>query len=222
MPASRPARSTPASPRTSSPPSGPNTPRSTPSTTRKARPDPSGCALAIGEGSHLRLLDERDAPELHALIEANRERLSEWLPWAAAQDPEDTRAFIAGAREQVARNDGFQVAIVRRARITGVIGHVSVDWGNRAAGIGYWLGEEFEGEGTMTAAVRALTGHALVEWQLNRVEIRVATGNRRSRAVPERLGFREEGTLRRAQRIGNRYVDTVVYSMLAEDSSGRS
>jgi ribosomal-protein-serine acetyltransferase len=114
------------------------------------------------------------------------------------------------------------VAIVRGGRIAGVIGYVSVDWSNRAAGIGYWLGEEFEGEGTMTAAVRALTGHALVEWELNRVEIRVATGNRRSRAIPERLGFREEGTLRGAQRIGDRYVDTVVYSMLPGDSPAAS
>jgi ribosomal-protein-serine acetyltransferase len=114
------------------------------------------------------------------------------------------------------------VAVVRGGRIAGVIGYISVDWGNRATGVGYWLGEEYEGEGTMTAAARALTVHALVEWGLSRVEIRVATGNRRSRAIPERLGFREEGTLRKAQRIGDRYVDLAVYSMLAEDWPGRS
>ena len=38
----------------------------------------------------------------------------------------------------------------------------------------------------MTAAVRLLVDHALTVWQLNRVEIIVATGNRRSRAIPER------------------------------------
>jgi ribosomal-protein-serine acetyltransferase len=176
-----------------------------------------GCALETGEGSRLRLFDERDAPELHALIELNRERLSEWLPWAAAQSPEDTSAFIAGTRKQVASNDGFQTAIVRGGRIAGVVGYVWVDWDNRATGIGYWLGEEFEGEGTMTAAVRALAEHALAAWELNRVEIRVASGNRRSRAIPERLGFREEGTLRKAQRIGDRHVDLAVYSMLSDE-----
>ena len=49
----------------------------------------------------------------------------------------------------------------------------------------------------MTAAVRLLADHALTVWQLNRVEIHVVTENRRSRAIPERLGFREEGMLRR-------------------------
>jgi ribosomal-protein-serine acetyltransferase len=96
-------------------------------------------------------------------------------------------------------------------------GYVSVDWGHRSTCIGYWLGQEFQGKGTMTEAVRVLTDHALVEWDLNRVEIRVATENRRSRAIPERLGFREEGILRQAERVGARYVDAVVYSMLAAD-----
>ena len=72
----------------------------------------------------------------------------------------------------------------------------------------------------MTAAVRALTDHALRAWELNRVEIGVASENRHSRAIPERLGFREEGTVRQAQRVGDRYLDLVVYGMLAEDWTG--
>jgi len=47
------------------------------------------------------------------------------------------------------------------------------------------------------------------------VEIRAATGNRRSRAIPERLGFAAEGTLRAAERLGERRLDHVVYAMLA-------
>jgi ribosomal-protein-serine acetyltransferase len=104
--------------------------------------------------------------------------------------------------------------------MAGVIGYISVGWSNRATSLGYWLAEELQGEGTMTAAVRVLTDHALAEWDLNRVEIRAASGNRRSRAIPERLRFRAEGTLRQAERVGDRYVDSVVYSMLAEDWTG--
>ena len=55
---------------------------------------------------------------------------------------------------------------------------------------------------------------------LNRVEIRAAPENRRSRAIPERLGFTEEGTLRQAERVGERYLDSAVYAMLAEDWKG--
>jgi ribosomal-protein-serine acetyltransferase len=120
----------------------------------------------------------------------------------------------------VARNDGFQAAVVQGGRIAGMIGYVSVDWDRRVTGIGYWLGAEFQGQGTTTAAVRLLTGHALVKWDLNRVEIRAASENRRSRAIPERLDFREEGILPDAEIVGGRRLDRVTYSMLAADWTG--
>jgi ribosomal-protein-serine acetyltransferase len=49
------------------------------------------------------------------------------------------------------------------------------------------------------------------------VEVRAAPGNRRSRAIPERLGFRQEGILRDAEWLYDHYVDLVVYAMLADD-----
>ena len=160
------------------------------------------------------MLEEPDAEELHALIEANRDYLARWLSWAATQTFDDTLAFIRRARQQLAANDGFQASIVRDDEIVGVIGYHGVDWRGRSTSIGYWLGEAHQGHGTMTEAVRALTEHALSVWELNRVEIRAAAENRRSRKIPERLGFREEGTLRGAERIGDRYLDCVVYSMI--------
>lgn len=92
-----------------------------------------------------------------------------------------------------------------------------VDWGNRSTRVGYWLDEGHQGRVTMTAAVQLLVDHALRAWELNRVEIIVATENHRSRAIPERLGFRTEGTLRQFQLVGGRYLDCVSYSMLAAE-----
>lgn len=178
-----------------------------------------GAQLQIADDSYRRLLEEADARELHALIEANRARLARWLPWAASQTFEDTLDFIRGTRSQARENEGFQAAIVTDKGIAGVIGYVSVDWGNRSTRIGYWLDEGQQGKGTMTAAVRLLVDRALTVWRLNRVEIVVATGNRRSRAIPERLGFREEGTLRQFQLVDGRYLDCVSYSTLTADRS---
>jgi ribosomal-protein-serine acetyltransferase len=163
------------------------------------------------------LLEEEDAAELHGLIDANRAYLGRWLPWAAGQTQEDTLGFIRGTRAQLDANDGFQTAIVLGENLAGVIGYVDVDWGNRSTRIGYWLDEERQGGGIMTAAARLLVDHALTVWELNRVEILVAVENRRSRAIPERLGFQEEGTLRQYQLVGGRYLDCVSYSMLAAD-----
>lgn len=155
--------------------------------------------------------------ELHELIEANRVHLARWLPWAAGQTFDDTLDFIRRTRAQLTGNGGFQAAIVIEGAIVGVIGYHAVDWGNRSTRVGYWLDEGQQGRGTMTAAVRLLVDHALTVWQLNRVEILVATENRRSRAIPERLGFHQEGTLRQFQLVGGRYLDCASYSMLMAD-----
>lgn len=172
--------------------------------------------LQIAEDAYLRLLEETDARELHELIEANRTYLARWLPWAASQTFDDTLGFIRRTRSQLTDNDGFQVAVVLEEGTIGVIGYHGVDWANRSTRIGYWLDEGHQGRGTMTAAVRLLVDHALSVWRLNRVEIRVAAENRRSRAIPERLGFHQEGILRQAELIDGRYLDSIVYSMLAE------
>jgi len=172
----------------------------------------------LRSGAHLRLLEESDADELYALMDRNRAHLERWMPWVpATRSPEDSLAFIRTTRRQIADNDGLSLAIVRDGAIAGTAGFHAVDWANRSTTIGYWLSADEQGRGTMTEAVRALVDHAFGGWGLERVVIEAAVANARSRAVPERLGFREEGVRRRAERVGDRYVDLVVYAMLAAD-----
>ena len=174
-------------------------------------------SLRIDEHRCLRLLEETDANELYAVVGANREFLAQWMPWPASQTLEGTLEFIRRGRKQLADNQGFHLAIVDDGRIVGVVGFHHLDWENRSTSVGYWIAESSQRRGTVTQAVRALTDHALRTWKLNRVEIRAAIGNVRSRAIPARLGFKEEGVLRQVERIGDRYVDHVVYAMLAAD-----
>jgi ribosomal-protein-serine acetyltransferase len=139
------------------------------------------------------------------------------MPWAAKQSHADTVGFIRNTEKQLAENDGFQVAVTYEESIIGMVVYHGVDWGNRSTSIGYWLAEAHQGKGTMTMAVGALTEHAVSVWKLNRIEIRVAVENSRSRAIPERLGFRQEGILRAAEQVEDRYLDLVPYAMLASD-----
>jgi ribosomal-protein-serine acetyltransferase len=162
----------------------------------------------------VRPLETEDAAELQALIERNREHLARWLPWAAGQDLDGTERFLAEAEEQFARHDGFQAAIEPEGEIIGVVGFHSIDWINRHTSLGYWLAVDAQGKGTMTKTVRALVDYVFYEWELHRLEIQCAPENRRSRAIPERLGFREEATLREAELVGGSYLDSVVYGLL--------
>jgi ribosomal-protein-serine acetyltransferase len=173
-------------------------------------------------GYALRLLEEADADELFGVIDANREHLARWMPWVASEnEPADVLPFIRATRRQIADNDGLQTAIVAPdGRIVGTVGVHNVDWMNRKSSIGYWLARDEQGRGTMTEAVRAYVDHAFTTWKLNRIAIQAAVENARSRAIPERLGFREEGILRGVERIGDRTLDGVVYAMLAADWPG--
>jgi ribosomal-protein-serine acetyltransferase len=170
-------------------------------------------------GYALRLLEEADADELFAVIDANREQLATWMPWARRdRAPEDTLPFIRATRRQIADNDGLQTTIVDPGgAIVGMVGMHRVDWANGRTSVGYWLARDAQGRGVMTEAVRAYVDYAFGTLGLHRVVIEAAVENARSRAIPERLGFREEGVLREVERVGERMLDHVVYAMLAAD-----
>jgi ribosomal-protein-serine acetyltransferase len=172
--------------------------------------------LALGEGRCLRPLEEADADELHQLIERNRPRLAKWIAWAREQTLEGTIAFIGRARAKELEDSGLSRAIVDDRRLVGVVG-ITVDEANRSAEIGYWLDEAASGKGTATAAVAEIVDFGFDRWQLMRVEIRADVENRPSCAVAERLGFRFEGVMRQAYRVGERYSDDALYSMLSSD-----
>lgn len=170
----------------------------------------------------LRLVRERDARAIFALTDANRAYLRQWLPWVdGTRTAEDTRAFILRSLDELRRNDGFQTTIRYRSEMVGLIGYLYFDWTNKRTEIGYWLAEPSQGRGIMTRATRALVDYAFGSLGMNRVEIRVATENAKSRGIPERLGFLPEGTLREFAWLNGRFVDVVVYGRLRNDAPRR-
>ncbi len=172
----------------------------------------------IDDEVELRLLENRHAEMLFALVDANRERLRSWLPWVdGTHTVDDTRAFIKSALKKYAENDGFATGIWYQGRLAGVIDYHSWDFGNRGTEIGYWLAEEFTGKGIMTQTVKTFVDYAIHTIGLNRVVIRCATGNAKRCAIPLRLGFTNEGVQRQSEWLYDHFVDLNVFSMLAEE-----
>jgi ribosomal-protein-serine acetyltransferase len=178
--------------------------------------------IQLSEDSELRALSEADADELDALVEANRRHLAPWMPWAAEQRIEGTREFLRATVEKRGRGEALDCAVVLDGRIVGSAGYPRIDPIARTAEIGYWVAEQHQGRGLMTRAVIALIEHGFGELGFHRIEIRAAADNARSRAIPERLGFTQEGVLREADLAGGRRHDLVVYGLLASDRAARS
>lgn len=174
--------------------------------------------LRVDEEVKIGLLEERHAPALFALVEQNRLHLREWLPWLDTNvSVEDTKAFINGGLHQFVVGNGFQGGILYNQELVGAIGYHKLDYTNRRTEIGYWLAASAQDKGIMTRACRKMVDYAIRELGMNRVEIRCATGNLKSQAIPERLGFHKEGVHRQMHWNYDRFLDLVVYSMLAEE-----
>lgn len=172
----------------------------------------------IDEDLELSLAEERHAEEGFLLVKQNYEYLRKWLPWLKEDySLEHSQNFIKRNLQGFSENKGFSMRIVFQNRMAGNIGYNMIDWQNRRTEIGYWLAAPFQGKGIMTKACRALTDHAFNQLKLNRVEICCVTENKRSRMIPERLGFTLEGVLRQGEWLHDSFYDLAVYSMLASE-----
>jgi ribosomal-protein-serine acetyltransferase len=178
--------------------------------------------LVVDERMVLRQLVEEDARELFRLVDGERERLRRTLPWVdGTRGVDDTIAFLRTSVEEADDGEGWQLGIFVDNRMCGVIGHHSLSWLHARVNLGYWLAESAEGRGIMTRACTTVIDHAFSQLSMHRVEICAALDNRRSRAVAERLGLVQEGIRRQAEKIGEGFVDLVVYGALAHEWQAR-
>ncbi len=172
----------------------------------------------IDEDTSLKLLEFRDAEKLFELTDQSRNYLREWLPWLDfTTKVEDTKEFIGGCLKAYAENKSINGVILFKGDIVGTAGYNQINWSNKIAYIGYWLGKDFQGHGIMTKVAKSLTDYAFSELKLNKVEIRAAVENEKSRSIPERLGYVNEGCIREAEWLYDHFVDHAVYGMLAKE-----
>lgn len=85
------------------------------------------------------------------------------------------------------------------------------------AELGYWLIDCARGSHRAAHAVALLSGWALTDGMLDRLEALVEPDNAASQRVLERAGFRREGYLRSYLAFPTRRSDAVIYSLLPGD-----
>ena len=85
-----------------------------------------------------------------------------------------------------------------------------------SAEVGYWLGEQFWGQGICTSALKAVTPYAIEAYYLNRIFAIPFCQNRASMRVLEKAGYTREGLMRRSAFKDGRFVDQVLYAFVVK------
>ncbi len=149
----------------------------------------------------------------------NYEHLHEWSPWVNENFSfESVKEYYQTTLKKFANNeDEMGLNIVFKGEIVGGAGFHEINRQDKSAEIGYWLTKDSTGKGLVTKSVSRLIDYAFDEMKLNRITIKCVPENVKSRAVPERLGFTNEGVEGEAGWLHTRFVDHVVYSMLAKE-----
>ncbi|MDT9691756.1 GNAT family N-acetyltransferase [Streptomyces sp. P9(2023)] len=122
-------------------------------------------------------------------------------------------AFVRRQWSRAETGAGYSFVIVRRrdARPAGMIGLWLRDLPEGRATLGYWVAPSCRGEGAAAAALTAVSGWALDELGIPRLQLLVEPWNEASARTAERAGFVREGLLRSWQEVGGERRDMVMY-----------
>ena len=133
--------------------------------------------------------------------------------------PRDANAWVRSNKSHQQPNN---LAVEINGQAVGNIGFtVKDDIYRYNAEIGYWLSEDYWGQGIMTEALPLMTDYIFRNFQVNRLFACVLEGNIGSMRVLEAAGYRHEAIHRKAAVKNNQYLDEHIFAMLRMDHRGR-
>lgn len=172
--------------------------------------------LYVDEEILLKEIDLDDVIAIFETIDAERDYLAEWLPFVElTREISFTHTFVENYLNAEIRD--LTCAIYYKKRFVGLVGLKDTDYDNQKTEIGYWLSELFQHKGIITRSCKAIIDYSFNELKLNRIQLKAATGNIKSQAVAERLGFTLEGIERDGELHSRGFVDLVVFGLLKQD-----
>lgn len=169
-------------------------------------------------GADLRLRYARpgDVPALFAL--ASDPGVTEHFSWGPYRHESEAAAYVASLPPKRAQGERLEFVIEHReAGLIGVTGLSEFALRDRRAVVGTWHGREWWGKGANRLSKALVLALAFGGCRLERVTAWCGTDNGRSQTALERLGFVNEGVLRRFHFHGGEPRDVISYSMLRSE-----
>ncbi|MFX3623247.1 MAG: GNAT family N-acetyltransferase [Ectobacillus sp.] len=158
-----------------------------------------------------------DGKAVYEAINESIEELKPWMPFAHKEQTEqEVEANIRDAHIKFLRREDLRLLVFLKetGELVASSGLHRINWDVPKFEIGYWIRSRFSKKGYMTEAVAGIAEFAFTELGANRLEIRCDAKNARSRAIPERLGFKLEGILENddVSVDGSELRDTCIYA----------
>lgn len=179
-------------------------------------------SILVDDNLLMRSWTAEDAAAHFLAVDENRAHLQPWLPWAGrTTKSEHSAQYIQLTQALAAKSEAIHLGIFYAGRVIGGAGLHDCNASVRSASIGYWIAKDFEGRGFMRRCLSRLLDFAFDSWGLQRLELRCAKGNARSAVLAQRLGFVQEGLLRRAYSRAGVAEDLVVMGLLREEWKGQ-
>ena len=167
----------------------------------------------------LRCWEPRDATLLKEAVDSSIDHLLPWMPWAA-NEPQtlDEKVELLRRFRGTFDLDQDYVYGIFSGDEADVVGGTGLHTRGDAVSfeIGYWIRAERAGQGFGTEAAAALTRVAFEVAEIERIEIRVDPANERSAAIPHKLGYTAEATLRRRLHYPEPR-DVVLYTLFRDE-----
>ena len=123
---------------------------------------------------------------------------------------EDAKKFLQGSVPGLPRLH-FCIDI-GGAAVGGIGLRPGEDVHRHTAEFGYWLAEEFWGQGIMSEIVPAFVDYCFKEFSLNRISAQTYSNNPASARILEKAGFVFEGRLRKNVVKDGKILDSLLYA----------
>jgi len=108
----------------------------------------------------------------------------------------------------------FGIALKDSDRVIGIVDLFKVDFENKDAELGYWIGKKYRGKGLMSEAVELMLNFGFTKLKLHRIHANVFEGNTASEKVLKRHGFIYEGLSRESRFKCGKWQNELRYALL--------
>jgi len=168
----------------------------------------------------VRCYNPSDAGMLAESVTENIAHLRPWMPWVYSEPEPITEKVqrLKRFRGMFDLGQDFIYGIFNQddTRLLGGTG-LHTRQGESELEIGYWIHKGFINQGLVTESTAALIKVAFEVIHIHRLEIHCDPANLASAAIPRKLGFKHEGTLRAKTRFLDGWSDSMIWGLLETD-----